>query len=36
MDLEYARNLLVDKRVGLESLQEQMRVYRELGESQQE
>jgi RNA polymerase-binding transcription factor DksA len=36
MDLEYARNLLVDKRVGLESLQEQMRESRELGESQQE
>lgn len=36
MDLEYAQKLLVDKRGGLESLQEQMRESRELDETQQD
>lgn len=36
MDLEYAGKLLLDKRRGLESLQEQLRESRDLDESQQE
>jgi len=36
MEHEYARKLLVDKRGGLESLQEQIRESGELDESQQE
>ena len=36
MDLGYAKKLLIDKRGGLESLQEQLRDSGELDESQQE
>lgn len=36
MDLAYAKKLLIDKRGGLESLQEQLRDSGELDESQQE
>lgn len=36
MDLQYAKKLLIDKRVGLESLHEQLRESRDLDQSEQE